>query len=68
MEIYVAHVWVRLSHLPIIFWDESTLKDIGDKTGRYIDRVEPKINICSCARICVKINLEKGLLEAVWGA
>jgi hypothetical protein len=31
--------------------------------GHYIDQAEPKGNIYSCARICVEINLEKGLSE-----
>jgi hypothetical protein len=32
---------------------------------RYIDRAEPKEGLQSCARICVEVDLEKGLPEAI---
>jgi hypothetical protein len=65
MENFHTLVWIILSHLPIIFWDEDSLKYIGDKLGHYIDQVEPKGNIYSYARICVKIDFEKGLLKEI---
>ena len=37
MEISVAPEWVKLPYLPIIFWDESTLKDIRNKQDHFID-------------------------------
>jgi hypothetical protein len=58
-------VWVRLPHLPLIFWDDYSLKEIGNKLGHYLDRAEPKGNLYSCARICVEVDLEKGLPEAL---
>ena len=44
---------------------ESTLIDIGNKLGRYLDTAEPKGGQYRCARICVEVNLKKGLPEAL---
>lgn len=60
-EITTTPVWVRLTHLPLILSDDGTLKEIGNKLGHYLDRAEPKGNLYSCARICVEVDLEKGV-------
>jgi hypothetical protein len=64
-EITAAPVWVRLPHLPLHLWGIRSLEDIGNKLGRFLDRAEPKGDQFSCARICVEVNLEKGLPEAI---
>ena len=64
-EITAAPVWVRLPHLPLHLWGKSSLADIGNKLGRFLDSAEPKGEQYSCARICVEVNLEKGLSEAL---
>ena len=33
--------------------------------GKYVDKSEPKAPMFSCARICVEVDLEKGLPEAI---
>ena len=33
--------------------------------GRYLDSADPKGGQFKCARICVEVNLEKGLLESL---
>ena len=38
---------------------------IGNSLGNYIDKAEPKVSLFSCARICVEVDLEKGLPKAV---
>ena len=38
----------------------------GDKLGRYIDPAEPKGRLFTGARIYVEMDLEKGLMEALW--
>ena len=63
MEISVAPEWVKLPYLTITFWDESFLKDIRNKQGHFIDWAEPKGGNYSYARMCVEIDLEKGLLK-----
>ena len=63
MEISVYPEWVKLPYLPIIFWDESTLKDIRNKQGHFIDWAKTKGGNFSSARMCVEIDLEKGLLK-----
>ena len=71
MEIYVAPEWAKPPYLPIIVWDESFLKDIRNKQGHFIDWAQPKGGYYSCARMCVEIDLEKGLLKQwknLWGA
>jgi hypothetical protein len=57
-------VWVRLPNLPIHCWNSSSLQAIGNGLGHYIDRADPKDQY-SCARICVEVDLEVGLPEAV---
>lgn len=58
-------VWVRLPHLPLHYWDDDTLMAIGNALGKYIDKAEPKGPLFACARICVEVDLEKGLPEEV---
>jgi hypothetical protein len=57
-------VWVRLPNLPIHCWNTSSLQTIGNKIGRLIDKADPKGQY-SCARICVEVDLEAGLPEAI---
>eukprot|EP00253_Pinus_taeda_P010744 PITA_10744 len=58
-------VWVRLPHLPLHCWGDESVKAIGNAVGKYIDRSEPKDNMQACARICVEVDLGKGLPEAI---
>jgi hypothetical protein len=60
---YAVPVWVRLPYLPLHCWSDDALHCIGNSNGRYIDQVEPKENIFSCARIYIEVYLEKGILE-----
>ena len=57
-------VWVRLPNLPVHCWNTQALEKIGNALGRYIDKAENKGQY-SCARICVEVDLEAGLPEAV---
>ena len=57
-------VWVRLPNLPMHCWDSDTLKRIGNGIGHFIDKADNKGQY-SCARICVEVDLEAGLPEAV---
>jgi hypothetical protein len=57
-------VWVRLPNLSIHCWNPTSLQAIGNGLGRYIDRAEPRDQY-SCARICVEVDLEVGLPEAI---
>jgi hypothetical protein len=58
-------VWVRLPFLPLHCWNDETIKNIGNALGRFIDRAEPREGLQSCARLCVEVDLEKGLPEAI---
>jgi hypothetical protein len=58
-------VWVRLPYLPLHCWNDETIQNIGNTLGKFIDRVEPKDGLQACARICVEVDLEKGLPEAI---
>ena len=60
----VVPIWVRLPHLPLHCWDSDSLEAIRNTLGKYIDRAERKDQY-SCARICVYVDLEIGLLEAI---
>ena len=45
-------------------WNPKSLKAIGDALGKYIDMASPKDQY-ACARICVEVDLEAGLPEAI---
>ena len=57
-------VWVRLPNLPLHCWDFESLQRIGNGIGRFIDKADNKGKY-TCARICVEVDLEAGLPEAV---
>ena len=57
-------VWVRLPNLPAHCWNSESLEKIGNGLGRYIDKADPKGQY-SCARICVEVDLEAGIPEAI---
>ena len=57
-------IWVRLPFLTLHCWNTESLVIIGNKLGKYIDRAERKDQF-SCARICVEVDLEIGLPEAI---
>lgn len=59
-----APVWVRLPNLPIHCWSYQSLQKIGNGLGRFIDKADHKGQY-TCARICVEVDLEAGLPEAV---
>ena len=56
-------VWVRLPNLPLPFWHHLVLEDIGNLLGRYIksDSDRKEQGLFTYARICVEIDLNKGL-------
>lgn len=58
-------IWVRLSLLPLHCWNDETLRNIGNSLGKYIDRVELREGLQACAILCVEVDLEKGLPEAI---
>ena len=57
-------VWVRLSNLLIHCWNYEALQKIGNGIGKFVDKADNK-SIYNCARICVEVDLEAGLPEAV---
>jgi hypothetical protein len=46
-------------------WNDETIRNIGNTLGKYIDRVEPREGLQACTRLCVEVDLEKGLPEAI---
>ena len=60
----VVPVWVRLPHLPLHCWNSGSLEAIGNTLGKYIDRANQRDQY-TCARICVEVDLEVGLLKAI---
>ena len=57
-------VWVRLPNLPMHYWNPKSLEAIGYVLGKYIDMASPKDQY-ACACICVEVDLEVGLPEAI---
>ena len=62
---FVILVWVIFPFLPLHFQNEETMIAIGNALTKYINRVGPKHGIQYYARICVEIDLEKGLLKSI---
>ena len=56
-------VWVRLPNLPLPFWHHLVLEDIGNLLDRFIksDCGRKERGLLAYARICVEIDLSKGL-------
>ena len=59
-----VHVWVRFSHLSLHCWNSGSLEAIGNTLQKYIDRDDCRDQY-TCARICVEVDLEVGLHEAI---
>jgi len=57
-------VWVRLPNLPIHCWNFHSLQKIGNGLGRFIDKADNNAQY-TCTRICIEVDLEAGLPEAV---
>lgn len=57
-------VWVRLPNLPVHCWNGESLNHIGNTLGKYVDGASNKDQF-DCARICVEVDLEIGLPEAI---
>jgi len=57
-------VWVRLPNLLVHCWNWDSLRHIGNALGKFIDQANNKDQY-DCARICVEVDLEVGLLEAI---
>ena len=58
-------IWVRLPFLPLHCWNDETIKNIGNTVERFIDRAKPRDGLQSCTCLCVEVDLEKGLPEAI---
>jgi len=56
-------VWVRLPNLPLPYWHHQVLEDIGNLLGSFIksDKERQDKGLFTYARICVEIDLSKGL-------
>jgi len=60
-------IWVRLYNLPLHFWSERVLEGIGNNIGKYIKKDQERIEerIYTFARICVEVDLSKGLSKSI---
>ena len=61
----IVPFWVKIPHLPLHCCGDDGLRSIGNSLGKYIDKAEPKPPMFAYVRICVEVDLEKGLLEAI---
>jgi len=61
-------VWVRLPNLPLPYWQHTVLEDIGNLLGRFIksDNERKEKGLFTYARICVEIDLSKGLPDRLY--
>lgn len=67
MVVSKMSVWVRLYNLPLPFWHHQVLEGIGNILGRYIktNLERPNKGIFTFSRICVEVDLSKGLLDHI---
>lgn len=66
-DLSCAPVWIRLYSLPWEYWEESSLKEIGNKLGEFIKAAEDTkyCRFTSYARICVYMDLKQPLPDKV---
>jgi len=62
-----APVWIYLYSLPLEYWNEETVMDIGNSLGVFIKAAEETKTrrYTSYARICVQMHLNKALVDSV---
>lgn len=67
MVVTKMSVWVRLPNLPLPFWHHLVLEDIGNLLGKHIknDTERHEQGLFTYARICVEIDLSKGLPDRI---
>lgn len=60
-------VWVRLPNLPLQFWYPESFATIGDSLGKFIkeDTDRTSKGLATFARICVELDLSKGLPDKI---
>jgi len=46
------------------FWNDDTIHNIGNTLGFYIDNTEPWDGMHTCVRICVELDIDKGIPKA----
>lgn len=67
MTVSKVPVWVRLYNLPLHFWSDRVLEGIGNSIGKYIktdlERIDERVY--TFARICVEVDLSKGLPDNI---
>jgi hypothetical protein len=61
----VVPIWVRLSGLPMQYWNSVCFVAIGNKLGNYIeaDMSFEETGLMSVARILVRLDIRPGLLK-----
>lgn len=61
-------VWIHLFSLPIEYWGQTALKQIGDKLGIFIKASEATLlrRYTSYAKICVEMDVSGALHEGLW--
>jgi hypothetical protein len=57
----VVPIWVKLPHLPLHCRGDYVFRCIG----KFINKVEPKPPMFAYVHICVEVDLEKWILEAI---
>lgn len=62
-----APVWIRMYSLPVEYWKEETLKDIGNTLGTFIKVAEETKHrrYTSYAKIYVHMHLAKELTDSI---
>lgn len=66
-DLSCAPVWIRLYSLPWEYWEEDSLKEIGNALGEFINVAE-ETKLCrytSYALICVYMDLKQALPDTV---
>lgn len=63
MVVSTMPIWVRLPNLPLPCWDPKFIEDIGNKLRKFkkMDNERIENGIFTFARICVEMDLSKGL-------
>ena len=66
-NLMISLVWIRMYSLPMEYWKEEILMDIGNTLGNFIKVFEQtrQRKYISYARICIYLDISRDLLDGI---
>lgn len=61
----IVSVWVKLPYLPLHCRNDANSRPIGNSLEKYINSAKLKDSLFAYARVCVVVDLDKGLSATI---